>query len=73
MNEKNQLLNDMVSSARVVWHICSKERNLHFTIVKIPDPLGVLDLVLWYLHFEQFSQDLSRHLLSRLLCTVNCK
>ncbi len=56
----------MVSSARVVWHICSKERNVHFTIVKKTDPLGVLDLVLWYLHFEQFSQDLSRHSFSTL-------
>ncbi len=28
-----------LSSARVVWHICSKERNLHFTIVMKTDPL----------------------------------
>ncbi len=68
VNEKNQLLNDNdgeQSSTRVVWHIFSKERNLHFTIVMKTDLLGVLDLVLWcILHFEQFSQDLSRSVLS---------
>ncbi len=30
------------------------------------NPLGVLDLVLWYWHFEQFSQDLSRYSFSTL-------
>ncbi len=50
----------MASSARVVWHICSKERNLCFTIVKKTDPLGVLDLVLWYLHFDQLLNHLNQ-------------
>ncbi len=42
----------MANRARVVWHIYTKERNVHFTIVMKTDLLGVLDLVLWYiLHF----------------------
>ncbi len=42
----------MANSARVVWHIYTKERNVHFTIVMKTDLLAVLDLVLWYiLHF----------------------
>ncbi len=46
MNEKNQLFNKPndgeQSLARVVWHIYSKERNLHFTIVLKTDPLTLL-------------------------------
>ncbi len=48
MNEKKRLLKDNdgeQSSTRLVWHIFSKERNVHFTIVMKTDLLGVLDSV----------------------------
>ncbi len=45
MNEKKRLLKDNdgeQSSTHLVWHIFSKERNVHFTIVMKTDLLGVL-------------------------------
>ncbi len=42
----------MANTARVIWHVYSKERNAHFTIVMKTDLIGFLDLLLWYiLHF----------------------
>ncbi len=50
-----------LSSARVVWHICSKERNLHFTIVMKTDPLlcfrlsFVVYFALWTIYLFLFT------------------